>query len=450
MAENMKTATFSTLIFGLALSAPALAQNSGDAKGECSGGLCGTPNQSGGGGCGGGGSILINNSDFGDTYQFSDDYDADGFEDDFDNCPFAANFEQLDQDADEVGDVCDICLTVANPDQLDADGDGVGNACDGDMDNDGFDNQVDVCPLIANPSQRDNDLDGFGDACDTDDDDDGFLDGVDTCPYLFNPDQSVIPDANGCSLDTDGDGRNDSIDNCIELPNIDQADMDNDGLGDLCDADMDGDGLARSIDNCEAVANVDQIDTDRDGFGDACDSRLCYVVRRPEDIALGNEFDPNHCIDPEATFQVLSLPYDQGPVGLSQRLHIFANRENQPIRYTWQVIRRPEGSRAQVRNAVGAVRESSFFEYQYNDGDEARFTPDVPGVYELQLTAELVNGDTVNSDGVAQATFTLEAAEGDEGDAGGCTSLPGQTNTVVFYLLGAAGVVAALRRRRTA
>ncbi|HJL39823.1 MAG TPA: thrombospondin, partial [Myxococcales bacterium LLY-WYZ-16_1] len=90
------------------------------------------------------------------------------------------------------------------------------------------------------------------------------------------------------------------------------------------------------------------------------------------------------------------------------------------------------------------------FEYQYNDGDEARFTPDVPGVYELQLTAELVNGDTVNSDGVAQATFTLEAAEGDEGDAGGCTSLPGQTNTVVFYLLGAAGVVAALRRRRTA
>ncbi|MBW1811969.1 MAG: hypothetical protein JRJ87_27540, partial [Deltaproteobacteria bacterium] len=69
---------------------PALAQ----APGECTGGMCGTPDESGGSpcvdgvcaGCGCGcGSILIANTDLGDTYQYADDYDEDGIEDDYDN-----------------------------------------------------------------------------------------------------------------------------------------------------------------------------------------------------------------------------------------------------------------------------------------------------------------------------------------------------------------------------
>ena len=43
-----------------------------DEEGECTGGLCGTPEESGGGG-GGGGSVLIANTDQGDTQQFADD-----------------------------------------------------------------------------------------------------------------------------------------------------------------------------------------------------------------------------------------------------------------------------------------------------------------------------------------------------------------------------------------
>src|SRR5512137_2169730 len=110
------------------VSGTALAQS----PGECSGGLCGTPNESGGGcGCGCGcGSILIANTDLGDTYQYADDYDEDGIEDDFDNCPFVPNRDQSDDDGDKVGNACDNCVKLANNEQLDTDGDKLGDACD--------------------------------------------------------------------------------------------------------------------------------------------------------------------------------------------------------------------------------------------------------------------------------------------------------------------------------
>ncbi|MGB8704494.1 MAG: pectinesterase family protein, partial [Gillisia sp.] len=49
--------------------------------------------------------------------------------------------------------------------------------------------------------------------------------------------------------DTDHDGILDVNDNCPSTPNPDQADMDGDGIGDVCD-DSDGDGLVDSDDSC--------------------------------------------------------------------------------------------------------------------------------------------------------------------------------------------------------
>jgi hypothetical protein len=46
----------------------------------------------------------------------------------------------------------------------------------------------------------------------------------------------------------DGDGIPDFLDNCPEVFNPDQADMDNDGVGDVCDEDIDGDGSPNDID----------------------------------------------------------------------------------------------------------------------------------------------------------------------------------------------------------
>ncbi|MBI3179925.1 MAG: thrombospondin type 3 repeat-containing protein, partial [Deltaproteobacteria bacterium] len=116
------------------------------AEGECSGdAMCGTPDQSGGGcGCGCG-SVLVAMTDRGDTYQFADDFDGDGIEDQFDNCAFGTNYDQSDVDSDGVGDACDTCVSVANSTQSDIDADRVGDVCDPDLDGDGKLNGSDNC-----------------------------------------------------------------------------------------------------------------------------------------------------------------------------------------------------------------------------------------------------------------------------------------------------------------
>ena len=94
-------------------------------------------------------------------------------------------------DAQCVSDAC-----IAGLCQLDADKDDIP---DGD----------DNCPADANPLQTNSDGpspagDLLGDICDPDDDNDGVLDGEDNCPVFYNPAQ---------------------------------ADLNNDGVGDICDCD---------------------------------------------------------------------------------------------------------------------------------------------------------------------------------------------------------------------
>jgi hypothetical protein len=413
--------------------------NSGDNGAECSGGLCGTPNQSGGGGCGcGGGSILINNTDIGDTYQYSDDYDNDGWEDDFDNCPFAANADQSDVDGDGIGDGCDVCQSAANPLQEDIDGDGFGNECDDDMDNDGVLNPEDICAMVANPSQLDSEGDGRGNACDDDDDNDGVLDGADNCPNGYNPDQGITTGLN-CDTDEDGDGVPDSLDNCLGIYNAGQEDMDLDLVGNECDGDTDGDGVTNLSDNCPRLANADLLDEDRDGVGNACDDRKCYVINPTLSTDL--------CLDPDLTFQVLSTPDDLITIGLEKQLDIFANREDVAMRYTWTIVSKPENSSARISNPRGSVTYSTSYQYHYLKDQIAKFEADVPGDYELQLSAELIFPDERYPDNnTSRTTFKLTAVEGEGG--GGCVCVTARDQsfgTVAFLLLGAAMV---LRRRK--
>jgi len=68
------------------------------------------------------------------------------------------------------------------------------------------------------------------------------------------------------SRDSDLDTVADRIDNCVAIANLDQADLDSDGIGDVCDSDLDGDGVFNEEDDFpENTAQY--LDIDGDGLG---------------------------------------------------------------------------------------------------------------------------------------------------------------------------------------
>jgi hypothetical protein len=434
MTRKTFTVVLSCLAAILFLAGPALAD---EAPGECTGGLCGTPDESGGGGCGCGcgcGSILIANTDLGDTYQYADDYDEDGLEDDYDNCPFMANRDQADADGDQVGDACDNCAAAANEVQFDADGDGLGDVCDDDIDGDGVQNGIDNCPTVRNPTQGNVDLDVYGDACDEDIDGDMIDNLEDNCPFINNPEQLPADMVPGCNQDQDADSVTDTVDNCPTLQNPDQLDSDGDMLGDACDADMDNDGILNEADNCKTVLNADQRDDDRDGLGDVCDPTFCYVAD-----------EVSSCLDPSGTFTIYGGADRVVRTGETVPMTFWANRKNRGIEYEWTVVSRPDNSSATVRNPRGSATLSTPYNYHYKQGRMVEFTPDVPGEYTLKLTGHLVFSDDLYPDKRVDEHEVTISAEGDAVNTG-CATVPGSGSAL--GMLGLLLGLVALRLRR--
>jgi MYXO-CTERM domain-containing protein len=298
----------------------------------------------------------------------------------------------------------------------------------------------------VNPDQRDTFHTGKGDACNPDIDGDGIPNAQDPCPY----DPSNTPGSALCQEkdDPDKDGIPTPVDNCPGVYNPDQADLNHDGIGDACDSDMDGDRVANSLDNCPHVANVDQKDGDRDGIGDACDDRFCYVVFAPG--TSQKDKDLNNCADPNLTFSVLTYPKDSTPVGDPYQLHIFANRENAAMRYTWTIISGPSGNHSHILNPRGSVTYSTPYEYHYLKDQVAQFVGDTPGKYTVQLSAELVFPDAAfptNNTSRTQFDLTVE----DNGKSSGCvcTTPNAQKGGAVLGLMLVGVIFAARGRRRT-
>lgn len=83
--------------------------------------------------------------------------------------------------------------------------------------------------------------------------------------YLDSDSDGILDDGDGSGIVGDnlcvGGATLNCDDNCINTPNSDQADIDMDGVGDVCD-------------NCTEVANSDQRDTDSDLYGNICDADL--------------------------------------------------------------------------------------------------------------------------------------------------------------------------------
>lgn len=444
----MRTFVLPLATLSLALAAGSVsAQPSGECTGDSTDPACGAPEQTGGGGCGcGGGSILINFTDQGDSYQYADDFDDDGMEDGQDNCPFHFNVDQNDGDGDGFGDACDFCPATPAPlesgvaIQRDTDADGVGDECDTDADGDGIDNAADNCPLVMNPAQNNTDGgDGAGDACDADDDNDGCSDADDNCPLepatSCTEDLAIVPDR--CFPDQDADSVADAADNCVAHPNLDQTDTDGDGSGDACDQDLDNDGIDNRVDNCLQVPNVDQRNADRDSLGDACDPKLCYVV----------DGDEQGCLDPVAPFAVKASLADQRrrqvQTGDEVLMHIFANREDTAIRYTWAVVDAPSDGNAAISRPTGGVFFSQGIQYVYEADRNVRFSATTPGVYTLELLAELAFDDSLGYDvKTARSRVTVEVG-------GQSLSSCDHTGGVPWAAAALVGVVLLGRRRRS-
>ena len=424
--------------------------------GECASGFCGTPKNNGGGGCGcGGGSILVNNTDIGQTYSTSDDYDADGLEDDFDNCPFVNNRDQADKDGDKVGDVCDNCAAIGNPDQRDVNLDSEGDACDADIDGDTVLNAADNCPSVPNVLKKDTDGDGLGDVCDVDMDGDGVTNSVDNCPLVPNADQAK--DAPGrygaaCDVDSDKDTIDDSKDNCPGAYNPDQIDTDADTWGNACDTDIDNDQIVNASDNCPMVSNPQvngrQPDGDQDGVGDVCQTHGFCFVAAPNATAK--------CLDPQSVFSVTAAPAvpadHPATTGKDLWPTIFSNRPGSSIRYSWAITQQPEGANITItrpRGTVSDMVDASSYGYTYSSaGDRPVFTPTHPGTYKLNLAADLVAPDS-KFPGFVHAESEIEInVSGPITNTGGCGMSGRAAAGSSFACAGLLLAVGALVRRR--
>ncbi|WP_372777453.1 CocE/NonD family hydrolase [Litorivivens sp.] len=202
-----------------------------------------------------------------DSDTLAADDDGDGIANGTDNCPATANEDQLDTDGDSRGDACDLdddndglldeaeVAKGTDPTLPDTDFDGIG---DGD----------DNCPLAANEDQLDSDRDGDGNVCDEDDDNDGVRDEEDAFP--LDPSEDTDTDGDGVGNNADEDDDNDGVnDDEDAFPDDDSetTDTDGDGIGNNADPDDDGDGVDDGDDAFPLDPN-ESSDSDGDGVGD--------------------------------------------------------------------------------------------------------------------------------------------------------------------------------------
>lgn len=219
------------------------------------------------------------------------DSDSDLDCDNIDTCPFDS---ENDADNDSVcGDV-DVC--PAGDDLSDSDLDLSPDACDtcpldidNDIDLDGICGDTDICPTDATNDTDADGICGSVDICVGGDDNidydlDGTPDYCDICPFDSADDEDgdlLCADADPCPFDTLNDSDFDNVcdidDQCAGDDTTGDEDLDGvcSNIDYICPTDatndIDDDGICGTTDNCESISNETQADIDSDGIGDICD-----------------------------------------------------------------------------------------------------------------------------------------------------------------------------------
>ena len=240
------------------------------------------------------------NPDTAGTYNFIlfaasiPDADDDGFENNFDTCPFDANLDgdpRGPADPEGAGEGID---SACDPDPTDfCEGDPGDFAFVSDCDADQFFNRQDNCPWVNNgaqfDNQRDTDGDTIGDACDIAGAVITFPDGSTGSALGPNTIDGHIHIVSRVSPVTVGAGGAPSwTEDCLIAEEV------------RVGIDCDGDGVFDSLDNCpppenasaselEAAANPGQEDADGDGIGDACDTTTTTTVAGDGDETVAGE-----------------------------------------------------------------------------------------------------------------------------------------------------------------
>lgn len=105
-------------------------------------------------------------------------------------------------------------------------------------------------------------------------------------------------------IDSDHDSIGDDVDNCPRRPNEDQADVDGNGVGDVCE-DSDADSVPDVVDNCPSDRNPLQTNSDDDRFGDACD--VCPFLTSDNQSDLNDDGEGDECDDDADGDSVLNV-----------------------------------------------------------------------------------------------------------------------------------------------